>query len=114
MEFHEQRRNPSRPLFSRARACPCPPALLRDRVGVLLGPLKAIVGSEGENYVPPQVAVGDTKGRKGRHSAANLVSNVPYCLARGIMAFFVGQKGVGRQQRVYPQKKISWAICVMS
>ena len=43
MKFHEQRRSPSRPLFSRARACPCPRRLCYEKPmpaahAVVLGP----------------------------------------------------------------------------
>ena len=42
-KFHEQRRSPSRPLFSRARACPCPRRLCYEKLmpaahAVALGP----------------------------------------------------------------------------
>ena len=46
MNFHEQRRGPSRPLFSRARACPCPRRLCYEKPmpaahAVALGPERA-------------------------------------------------------------------------
>jgi len=43
MKFHKQRGGPSRPLFSRARACPCPRRLCCEKImpaahAVVLGP----------------------------------------------------------------------------
>ena len=44
MKFYEQRRSPSRPLFSQARACPCPRRLCYEKTmpaahAAVLGPV---------------------------------------------------------------------------